>query len=47
MYNLAVLAQQGLVLPLGILGSFNVTRADEVDIIVEKILRRCNALINK
>lgn len=47
MYNLVALAQQGHVLPPSILGSFNVTHDDEVDIVVEKILRRCHALIHK
>lgn len=43
MYNLAVLAQQGHVLPLSILGWFNVTHDDELDIVVEKILKRCHS----
>ncbi|XP_029002328.1 protein sel-1 homolog 3 isoform X2 [Betta splendens] len=41
MYNLAVLVQQGCVLPLSARGWFNVTRDDELDAVVEKILRRC------
>uniref|UniRef100_A0A8P4KDE9 Protein sel-1 homolog 3 n=1 Tax=Dicentrarchus labrax TaxID=13489 RepID=A0A8P4KDE9_DICLA len=41
MYNLVVLAQQGHVLPLSVCGLFNVSRRDELDIVVEKILKRC------
>ncbi|XP_026201993.1 protein sel-1 homolog 3 [Anabas testudineus] len=40
-YNLVVLAQRGHVLPLSVLSLFNVTRDDDVDIVVEKLLRRC------
>uniref|UniRef100_A0A3Q1IK76 Uncharacterized protein n=1 Tax=Anabas testudineus TaxID=64144 RepID=A0A3Q1IK76_ANATE len=42
-YNLVVLAQRGHVLPLSVLSLFNVTRDDDVDIVVEKLLRRCHS----
>ncbi|XP_070765272.1 protein sel-1 homolog 3 [Enoplosus armatus] len=41
MYSLAVLAQQGHVLPLNIYSFFNVSHHDEQDIVGEKILKRC------
>ncbi|KAM7410426.1 hypothetical protein PAMA_001729 [Pampus argenteus] len=41
MYNLVILAQRGYVLPLRVLSLFNVTRHDETEIQVEKILKRC------
>ncbi|XP_070817191.1 protein sel-1 homolog 3 [Chaetodon trifascialis] len=41
MYNLVVLAQQGYALPPNVHGLFNVSRHDEQDIVVEKILKRC------
>lgn len=40
MYNLVVLARQGHALPLSIHGFFNVSRDDEQDVVVEKILNR-------
>ncbi|KAI3368340.1 hypothetical protein L3Q82_008046 [Scortum barcoo] len=41
MYNLAVLAHEGHVLPLSVSALFNVSHRDERDIVVEKILERC------
>uniref|UniRef100_A0A8C7X5Q8 Protein sel-1 homolog 3 n=1 Tax=Oryzias sinensis TaxID=183150 RepID=A0A8C7X5Q8_9TELE len=41
MYSLAALAQQGHVLPAGILRSFNASLQDEPDSVMEKILKRC------
>lgn len=41
MYNLAVLAQRGYALPLNTHSLFNVSRLDERDFVVEKILKRC------
>ncbi|XP_042368105.1 protein sel-1 homolog 3 [Plectropomus leopardus] len=41
MYNLVVLAEKGYVLPLSVYGLFNVSRYDEKDVVVEKILKRC------
>lgn len=41
MYNLVVLVQQGHVLPRSILGIFNVSRHDELDTVMEKMLKRC------
>nr|XP_020459014.1 protein sel-1 homolog 3-like [Monopterus albus] len=41
MYNLVVLAQQGHVLPRSVQGLFNVSRYDQTDVLVEKILKRC------
>lgn len=47
MYNLVVLAQQGHVLPRSIQGSLNVSRYDELDTLVEKILQRCVEIENE
>ncbi|XP_008297004.1 protein sel-1 homolog 3 [Stegastes partitus] len=41
MYNLVVLAQQGHSLPPSIHGLFNVSHCDELDTVMEKILKRC------
>ncbi|XP_047442199.1 protein sel-1 homolog 3 isoform X2 [Mugil cephalus] len=41
MYNLAVLSQQGHVLPPSTRGLFNVSHRDEPDTMTEKILKRC------
>lgn len=41
MYNLVVLAQQGHSLPQSIHGLFNVSHLDELDTVMEKILKRC------
>ncbi|XP_017278998.1 protein sel-1 homolog 3 [Kryptolebias marmoratus] len=41
MYNLAVLAQEGYVLPPSALDLFNASRQDETDSLVEKILKIC------
>uniref|UniRef100_A0A3B3XK74 Uncharacterized protein n=2 Tax=Poecilia mexicana TaxID=48701 RepID=A0A3B3XK74_9TELE len=41
MFNLAVLAQKGYVLPRSVLDFFNVSRGDGVEAVMEKILNRC------
>ncbi|XP_026160908.1 protein sel-1 homolog 3 isoform X2 [Mastacembelus armatus] len=43
MYNLVVLAQQGHALPLSMHSLFNVSHHDEMDVVVEKMLKRCVA----
>lgn len=40
MFNLAVLVQQGHVLPSSVRRLFDVSRHDEQDIVVEKVLKR-------
>lgn len=40
MFNLAVLVQQGHVLPSSVRRLFDVSRHDERDVVVEKILKR-------
>lgn len=40
-YNLAVLAHRGHVLPQSVLSLFNASRHDEPDFVMEKILKRC------
>ncbi|KAM6921995.1 protein sel-1 homolog 3 [Xenentodon cancila] len=41
MYNLAVLVQQGHILPPSILDSFSLSHHDEPDSVTEKMLKRC------
>ncbi|XP_027884145.1 protein sel-1 homolog 3 isoform X2 [Xiphophorus couchianus] len=41
MFNLAVLAQKGHVLPRSVLDFFNASRGDGVEAVMEKILNRC------
>lgn len=42
LYNLVDLVERGHVLPPGVGSWFNVSRLDDQDVVVEKILKRCS-----
>ncbi|XP_038131845.1 protein sel-1 homolog 3 [Cyprinodon tularosa] len=46
MFNLAVLAQKGHILPQSVLAAFNASRWDGVESVTEKILKRCTEIEN-
>lgn len=47
MYNLVVLAQEGHSLPRSILRFVNVSHHDDLDMVMEKILKRCFLKFNQ
>ncbi|KAM4574213.1 protein sel-1 homolog 3 isoform 1-T2 [Fundulus diaphanus] len=46
MFNLAALAQEGVILPQNVLGLFNASRCDGVECVTERILKRCAEIEN-